>query len=189
MAVVLEGFVGGVFFPLGAEFAEGVEGGGFAEGFFEPFVLVGIWVEVGADVGEFVRELVDELGVVAVPGVEPDGDFSARGALEEGDGASGVVGDEEGCFGGAFWGREEGEGGLEEGAELGLWHAEVAGVDADLRGGEVGEEKGDEGEELHFLRLGRRLPLMRAWMWSGQLPLVRRRSQVASMRRLWRTAR
>ncbi len=191
-AVFFEGGVGGVFFPVGAEFPEGVEGGGFAEGFFEPFVFVLGGLEVGADVGEFVGELVDELGVVAVFATELDGDFATGGAFEEGDGAIGMMGDEEGWGFGAGGRGEEVKGGLEEGADFGFFHAEVAGVDANLGGGELGEEgenEEDEDEELHFLRLGRRLPLMRAWMRSGQFPSLRRRSQVASMRRLWRTAR
>lgn len=51
----------GVVPPGEGEFSEGVEGGGLAEGFLEPFVLLSIGPEAGADVGELVRELVDHL--------------------------------------------------------------------------------------------------------------------------------
>lgn len=189
IAVVFEGFVRGVFFPMGAEFEKGKEGGRFAEGFFKPFVFVFGGLEIGADVGEFVGELVDELGVVAVGAVELDGDFFARGSLKKGDGAIAMMGDEQGRALG-FW--EDGDGGFEEGAEFPFLHAEAVGIDAELGGGDAGEagQAGEEEEQgLHFLRLGSRLPLMRAWMRSGQAPPLRRRSQAASIRRLWRTGR
>ncbi len=54
--------------PFDGEFAEGEEGGGFAEGFLEPFILVVAGLEVCADMREFVSELVDVLGEVATTG-------------------------------------------------------------------------------------------------------------------------
>lgn len=162
VAVVLEGFVRGVFFPMGAEFEEGKEGGGFAEGFFKPFVFVFDGLEVGADVGEFVGELVDELGVVAVGAIEPNGDFVSWGSFEEGDGAIAMMGNEEGGVFRVLGLWEDGDGGFEEGAEFPFLHAEVGGIDAELGVGDAWEAGKEEEQGLHFLRLGSRFPLMRA---------------------------
>lgn len=191
-AVVFEVFVGGLFFPLAGELTEGEEGGGFAEGFLEPFIFVRDGLEVGTDVGEFVGELVDDLRVVVIAGIELYRDFAARGSFVENDGAVGVAGDEDGgiLLGLGFW--EGPKGFLEEGAEVFFAHFETGRIETDLGGelrkeGQDQEDKSDGG--LHFLRLGSRLPLTRAAMSSGQEPFFRSRSQVASMRRLWRTVR
>jgi len=135
--VVFQGWMRRVGFPLGAEGAQGVEGGRFAEGFLEPFVFPAIRAESGVDVGEFVRELVDVLGPVSAGGVEVDGGFSLEVFLKEGDGAFGAVGDVDG-------GRVEWREGLDDCGEGDLdfpfGHAKAGVVDAELGKGAEGEK-------------------------------------------------
>ncbi len=119
-SIFLEGGIRGILFPVAAQFTEGEEGGSFAEGFFEPFVLMLARVKAAADVGELVGELVNELSMVAIFTTELDGNFPTRRALKEGDGPVWVVGDEEGWELLIFWRRKELEGGLEEDANLAL---------------------------------------------------------------------
>jgi len=188
LPVVFEGFVGGVFFPVAAEFSEDIERGGFAERFFKPFIFVVEGLKVGANVGEFVRKLVEELTVVAVLGVEADRDLATRGSLIKRDGTFMIPRDEEGWVGEVvcFW--KDADSGFEEGAEFSFRHFETARIDAELGLRAKGEED-EKKERFHFLRLGSRLPRTRAWMRSGQVPSLRRRSQAASMRRLLLTGR
>lgn len=83
MAVAVKAWV---ISPGEGQFSEGVEGGGFTEGFLEPFVLLSIGAETGADVGELVCELIDHLCPVAALDIELDDDFASWAAIEESDG-------------------------------------------------------------------------------------------------------
>ena len=145
-------------------------------------------LKVGANVSELVSKLVDDLGVVIVAGIQLHRDLAARGSLEKNDGAAAVAGDKDGRIVLARRKREDFDGRSEDGAEVTFIHLKALGRDAQLGGKRDGQAQ-KEKEEFHFLRFGSRFPFTRAAMRSGQDPSFRSLSQVASMRRLCRTAR
>ncbi len=112
----------------------------------------------------------------------------------QGNGPIVIAGDEKGGVLVVWREGKGGDGGFEDVSDFFFGEAEFGGIDAEGLAMDEQGKKGEENEEgglhfFYFLRFGRRLPRMRAWMRSGQVPLLRSFSQAASMRRLWRTGR